>query len=462
MNEVSSRRGATCCIIGAGPSGLTTAKRLKQFGIDFDWFEASNGIGGNWYYQNPNGMSACYASLHIDTAKYSLAMEDLPVPDDWPDFPHHSDILEYLNRYVDHFDLRGDITFDTRVVSAGLGGDGIWTVKTSDGRSGRYANLLVCNGHHWDPRWPDPAYPGSFTGKQIHAHEYRTPKTPIDMAGKRILVVGAGNSSMDISSEVSQRSLDTCTFVSMRHGVWIFPKYYGGVPAGQTPPRIPRSQLRRMVEKRVLTYVGRMSDYGLPEPDHKPWQAHGTQSGEFLLRVGSGDIAVRPGIERLDGDRVVFVDGTSEQIDVIVWATGYKISFPFFDQDDFKADAANRVPKLFKKMIHPDAPNLFYMGLVQSLPTLINFAEQQSKLVAELIKGNYRLPPPAEMRRIIDRDDTYYMGHFYDSPRHTIQVEFRHYSDELQKEIARGRARAARRGGGAGVARTRQPETEVA
>jgi cation diffusion facilitator CzcD-associated flavoprotein CzcO len=95
--------GPVACVIGAGPSGIAIAKRLKQHGISYVCFDASDNVGGNWYYRNPNGMSACYQSLHIDTSKRRFSFEDFPVPDDWPDYPHHSEIFDYLNRYADHF-----------------------------------------------------------------------------------------------------------------------------------------------------------------------------------------------------------------------------------------------------------------------------------------------------------------------------------------------------------------------
>ncbi|MCF6329047.1 MAG: NAD(P)/FAD-dependent oxidoreductase, partial [Henriciella sp.] len=157
------------CIIGAGCSGFTMAKRLQDAGIAYDCFEMSDNIGGNWYFNNPNGLSSCYESLHIDTSKWRLAFEDYPVPKDWPDFPHHSQLLQYFNDYVDHFDLRRTITFNTAVTRATRREDGDWDVTLSTGETKTYQWLLVGNGHHWDPRMPD--YPGldGFNGYQIHS-----------------------------------------------------------------------------------------------------------------------------------------------------------------------------------------------------------------------------------------------------------------------------------------------------
>jgi cation diffusion facilitator CzcD-associated flavoprotein CzcO len=434
------------CIIGAGCSGFTTAKRLRDHGIPFDVYEASDDIGGNWYYNNPNGMSACYQSLHIDTSKWRLAFEDYPVPSDWPDYPHHAQLLKYFHDYVDHFGLRPSIRFNTRVNRAQRRPGGGWTITLSTGEVKDYDALAVANGHHWAARIPD--YPGKFTGAQFHSHAYRSPFEPVDCRGKRVLVVGMGNSAMDLASELSQRPIAQKLFVSARRGVWIFPKYYRGQPLDKNPaPAWMPKALRQWLGARMIKdLVGRMSDYGLPEPEISPYESHGTVSGEFLVRAGSGDIAMKGAIERLDGDGVVFADGSREQIDVIVWATGYDIAFPFFDEPSFKADADNRPPALYKRIFKPGVPDLFYIGLAQPLPTLVNFAEQQSKLVAAYLTGQYLPPVRAEMERIIEADEDYYTGQYYQARRHTIQLDFDHYVRALGKELAQGAKRAAAQG----------------
>ena len=436
-----ARAKTRVCIIGAGCSGITVAKRLKDYGIAYEQFDGSDDIGGNWYFGNPNGMSACYKSLHIDTSKWRLAFEDFPVPADWPDFPHHGLLLQYFRDYADHFGLREAITFNTRVEKAGRLPEGGWRVLLSNGETRRYDALVVANGHHWAARMPE--YPGTFTGDQFHSHAYRSVFEPVDCVGKRVLVVGMGNSAMDIASELSQRSIASRLFVSTRRGVWVLPKYYKGQPIDKNPAPawMPRS-LRTMIGTRLIKgLVGRMSDYGLPEPAIGPFDSHATVSGEFLLRAGSGDVTMKGGIERLDGDGVVFEDGSREQIDVVVWATGYDIRFPFFDDPALCADAENRPPPLFKRIMKPEVPDLFYAGLGQPLPTLVNFAEQQSKLIAAYLAGEYTPPPADEMHRIIKADEAYHTGHYYAARRHTIQLDFDAYVRDLKKEIARGMRR---------------------
>jgi cation diffusion facilitator CzcD-associated flavoprotein CzcO len=433
------------CIIGAGCTGFTTAKKLKDLGVPYDCFELSDNIGGNWYYNNPNGLSACYQSLHIDTSKWRLAFEDYPVPANWPDFPHHSQLLQYFHDYVDHFGLRETITFNTGVTRAVRDADGVWNVTLSTGETRRYDILFVCNGHHWSPRVPE--YPGHFDGVSFHSHAYRTPFDPVDVRGKTVVVVGMGNSAMDIASELSQRPLAGKLIVSARRGVWVLPKYMNGRPADKAamPPWMPRKLGLSLARKGIKKALGAMEDYGLPKPDHEPLEAHPSVSGEFLTRAGCGDITFRPGIKALEGRQVRFTDDSVEDVDVIIYATGYDMKFPFFEDPAFVPDSEHRLP-LYKRMMKPGVPNLFYMGLAQPLPTLVNFAEQQAKLVGAYLTGRYLPPSPAEMVRITAEDEALHMGQYYASKRHTIQVDFGVYCHDLMKEIDRGAKRAAAAG----------------
>ena len=287
------------CIIGAGCSGFTTAKALADKGIAFDCFEMSDQIGGNWVFKNKNGRSACYQSLHIDTSKYRMQFDDLPIPGDYPDYPHHSQVLAYFNAYVDRFDLKRRITFNTEVTKAERVADGKWRVTLSTGEARLYDALIVANGHHWDQHIPN--FPGHFDGPSFHSHRYLDPFEPVDMRGKRVLVVGMGNSAMDIASELSQRPIASKLFVAARRGVWIFPKYINGqVPdKGVMPAWMPRFLMRALIKRMIVKAVGRMQDYGLPEPAHHPADAHPSVSGEFLTRVGCGDISVKPNIAEL-------------------------------------------------------------------------------------------------------------------------------------------------------------------
>ncbi len=422
------------CIVGAGSSGIVAAKVLKEKGIPFDCFEKGSGIGGNWRFHNDNGQSAAYASLHINTSKTRMAYSDYPMPEDYPDYPHHSQILDYFESYVDHFGLRGDIRFKTAIERIHRAEDGGWDVRTSDAETGRYRAVLVANGHHWDPRWPD--FPGDFSGEVIHAHAYETPDP---YRGKRVLVVGIGNSGVDVACETS-RVTERC-FLSTRRSAHILPKYAFGAPIDfYTTPfssRLP-TWIQRLGFQVILKLVrGPQERLGVPEPKHDILAAHPTISPDLLNLVGHGKIRIKPDVERLLGDRVRFADGTEEEIDRIVYATGYKISFPFFEEGFVtNGDSENRV-RLFRYVVHPRHENLFFIGLVQPLGAVMPIAEAQSQWVAGLLAGECGLPSPEVMEREINRDLDAMAKRYVTSSRHTIQVDFYPYLRVVQKEMKR-------------------------
>ena len=432
------------CIIGAGSSGINTARMMQKNHFDFDWYEMSDNLGGNWYYKNPNGMSSCYQSLHIDTSRDLLAFDDFPLPDDAPDYLHHSDIFEYLNRYVDHCNLRQQIQFSTEVVKATLTEDKLWKIDLGDSAVHYYDLLFVCNGHHWSPRWPTPAFSGQFDGVELHSHDYLTPFEPFDMRDKNVLVVGVGNSAMDIASELSQRSITKKLMVSTRRGVYIFPKYVMGKPADKfavlSPGWLPGKAQRFFMDLAAPFLVGQMENFGLPKPDFKPSQCHATVSGEFLLRAGSGDIKIKPTIDTLEGQKIRFEDGSTEKVDIIIYATGYNIKFPFFE-DDFLKIKENQLP-LFKRVFVPEYNNLFFIGLAQVLPALMPFSRTQLKLVEAYLNGQYALPSVDNMHEITLSDQERYSGHFYKAARHTMQVDGTKYAYELKAELKQGAERA--------------------
>jgi Flavin-binding monooxygenase-like len=430
------------CVIGAGVSGLTACKALGDFGVPHTCFEASDEVGGNWYFQNPNGFSSAYRSLHIDISKPSISFRDFPMPDRYPDYPHHTHILEWLRDYADAFSLRDHIRFNSQVARAERGERGGWWITLADGAQHAFDALLVCNGHHWDPRYPD--FPGSFDGPEIHSHNYVDPSSPLDLYGKRVLVVGIGNSAVDIVSELARKTVSDTVFISTRSGAYVVPKYIFGRPADQvfkTNPRLPVTLQRRIARVLPRIFSGRMEDFGLPTPNHNFLDAHPTVSSELLGRLGSGDAVAKGDVEELLGDRVRFADGSVEPIDAIIYATGYNVSFPFFD-NDFLSAPENVLP-LYKRMLKPGIDDLGFIGLGQAIPTIFPFAELQSKLAARWLSGDWAPPPRARMEEEIVRDEAFHTGHFVNKPRHTMQLEWYSYEHELKtRTIPAGQARA--------------------
>jgi dimethylaniline monooxygenase (N-oxide forming) len=428
------------CVIGAGSSGIAAVKALAQRGIAFDCFEKSDRVGGNWVFRNSNGMSSAYRSLHINTSRARMAYSDFPMPADYPDFPHHTQVAAYFDAYVDHFGLRERITFETGVEHAEPANGG-WRVRLESGEERHYRALLVANGHHWDPRWPEPAFDGAdrFEGVQMHSHEYLG-DDPSLFAGKRVVVLGMGNSAMDIAVEATQSA--ERVFLAARRGAWILPKYVFGRPLDQyvTKPRIPLQIRQRMMQTTLRAAVGDMQRYGLPKPDHRVLEAHPTVSDTILTRLTHGDITPKPNIKRLTERAVVFADGSEEEADVVVYGTGYRVSFPFFDPALVSAPE-NDLP-LFRRVFHPELEGLYFIALLQPLGATMPLAEAQSEWVCDHLTGRYTLPPRDELAADIGRERAAMRRRYVASKRHTMQVDYDDYLFELKRERRRGAQRA--------------------
>ena len=398
-------------------------------------------VGGNWRYDNDNGTSSAYRSLHINTSRTAMQYAAYPMPTTLPDYPNHWQIAAYFDDFVDHFGLRELITFRTEVVkvveTAGTGaGRYAVTIRARDSREPEtrsYDHVLVCNGHHWDPRWPEPSFPGSdtFTGEQVHAHYYRTPDL---FEGKRVVVLGIGNSATDIAVEASR--VARATYLSMRRGAHILPKFIFGMPTDHlTSSPLARGPfpLQKLGMKAMLRIaVGKVTDYGLPKPDHDVLEAHPTITDDLLTRLGHGDITVKPTIARFEGPMVEFADGSRVEADVVVYCTGYRVSFPFLSES-LVATEDNHVD-LYRRVVSPDHPGLYFIGLIQPLGAVMPLAEEQSHWVAELVTGEVVLPPVSVMKAQIAAYDDALRKRYVASKRHTIQVDAHAYRSELRKE----------------------------
>ena len=437
------------CVIGAGPSGLAAVKALADLGLSFDCFERSDRVGGNWVFGNANGQSRIYRSLHINTSRQRMAYGDFPMPADYPDFPHHTLMAAYFESYAAAFRLHERVTFATTVTHAERMAAGCWRVSLSTGEVRDYGTLIVANGHHWDPRWPEPPFPGRFAGRVIHAHDYVSPTEPIDLGGKRVVVVGIGNSAMDIACEVCRPGIAQRLYLSARRGAWIIPNYVLGRPMDQLGVGgawLPWRVQSLLAEMLIRLVVGAPWRFGLPRPDHPPLAAHPTVSQDLPARLGRGDIVPKPAIAALDGDRVRFTDGTTVEADIIICCTGYRLSWPFF-APEFLSAPDNRLP-LWRRLARPGEEDLFFVGLAQPLGAVMPIAEAQAKLIAALLAGDYALPPVGEMRAQMDEEDAKRRRRYVASPRHTMQIDFERYLAGLARERAAGarRARLRRRG----------------
>ncbi|MGH3368824.1 MAG: flavin-containing monooxygenase, partial [Nocardioidaceae bacterium] len=390
-----------------------------------------------------------YRSLHINTSRQLMEYRSFPMPKDLPDYPNHWQIAAYFDAYVDHFGFRDKITFRTEVVKVVPDGRGFEVTLRGRNRHGEalepemraYEHVIVANGHHWDPRWPEPSFPGAetFPGQQLHAHYY---KTPDPLEGRRVLVLGIGNSATDIAVESSRVAEET--YLAMRRGAHIVPKYLFGVPTDHlTDSPLVRAPLKAQqvaMSAMLRLTQGKLTDYGLPEPDHGLLHAHPTVSDDLLSRLGHGDITVKPNIDRFEGPKVFFVDGSATEVDTVVYCTGYRISFPFLDERVVRA-TDNHVD-LYRRVVDPDHRGLYFVGLIQPLGAIMPLAEAQAGWVCDLVTGEGELPSYDEMRRQIRVYDDQVRRRYVASKRHTIQVDFHRYLAEIEHERRASRQRA--------------------
>lgn len=381
------------CVIGAGPAGICAAKHLSQWGLPFELVEREDDIGGTWNY----GRSCCrvYETVHLLTSRKLTEYTDYPMPTNWPDFPNRAMLQEYLRSYVDHFDLRRHMKFNTSVTSITPTKDEAWDVKFESGKVQRYRGVFVATGHLWDPVYP--AYSGRFSGTTLHAANYRSSDI---LRHRRVLIIGAGNSGCDIAVEAAQVGLRALH--SSRRTYYCMPKYFLGHPMDQIEEfllrlRLP-SRIPRLVDRAVNYAVsGRLVDpVSVEEPDRLALSRPDKFEQQIVFNdllphyIRHGDIVSKPRVESFDGDQVIFADGTRESVDVVIYATGYKTSFPFIDEAILNMQ--NGYPKLYLHIFPPAFENLFLIGLAHPNGGIWQMAEQQCRLVMSYLwaKSNKR------------------------------------------------------------------------
>jgi hypothetical protein len=371
-------------IVGAGFAGLGVAAAFRRHGIEYDQFEAEEGIGGNWHH-------GVYESVHIISSRKTTEYADLPMPADWPDFPSAAQMLAYLHAYADHHDLHRSIRLSTRVVRVAPESvvDGTWRVTSaaSGGTEERvYDGVIVCNGHHWQRRMPD--YPGKFCGEIIHSKDYRKPE---QLAGKRVLVIGGGNSACDIAAIAARAAKSS--HISMRRGYWFLPKTIFGVPLVELmQPWMPPFAQRAVTRAIAHVAVGPYERYGLQKPDHAPFEHHPTINSELLYYLRHGEIMPHPDIRRWDGNEVEFVDGTRETFDLVVAATGYDVSFPFLAEGVVRWEGG--FPQLIAGLMPPDHKNIYFFGLGQPRYGAGPLISAGADLLCATIRSQERIAAP--------------------------------------------------------------------
>jgi cation diffusion facilitator CzcD-associated flavoprotein CzcO len=376
---IMADRSAQMALIGAGPVGLGLAKALLEHKIPYEQLEADDGLGGNWYH-------GVYETVHIISSRKTTEYADYPMPAGYPDFPSRQQMLDYLRDYAEKFRLGPHIQFKTKVVMALPLADGRWEVELASGEKRIYKGLIVCNGHHWDRRFPK--YPGKFEGEYIHSKDYRWPS---QLSGKRVLVIGGGNSACDIAAEAAR--VGKTARISLRRGYWFLPKTLFGIPTAELIKGWFPVWAQRVFLRVILRIaIGKYTDYGLPEPDHKIFEAHPTINSELLYYVKQGRIHPRPDIARFEGRAVHFVDGTREEFDLVVCATGYHVSFPFLPPG--LVPVKGSTAQLYGGCVLPEYKNLYIVGTSQLRYGFGPVVTPGMGLIARMIAAQDRMELP--------------------------------------------------------------------
>ena len=348
-------------------------------------------------------MSSAYRSLHINTSRERMEYSDFPMPEDYPDFPHHTQIAAYFDAYVDHFGFRDRIRFETGVEHvAPRRRRRLRRCATDTGETHGYDAVLVANGHHWDMRWPEPAFPGSDTTEieQMHAHEYKNEE---QLEGKRVVVLGMGNSAMDIAVDASYHA--SATYLAARRGAWIDPQVHrlaspSTAATRSSPTRGSPSRSSRLALMLALRQqVGKMEDYGLPKPDHKFGEAHPTISGRILDRIAHGAITPKPNIARLARarDRVRRRHARPRSTSS---STARATRSPSRSSTRTSSPRPTTTSSSSGASSTPSIGDVVFVGLLQPLGAIMPLAEAQGRWLADYLKGEYHLPAaPADARR---------------------------------------------------------------
>lgn len=432
------------CIIGAGPAGLSAAVALRRQGLPYRILDAGRKPGGIWDIERDE--TPMYDSAHFISSKSLSGFPDFPMPDDYPDYPRHDQIQAYIEAYAAHHGLTGEIEFGCTVTEVRPVCEArAWRV-TWQGPEGEetasFAGVVVATGVTWHPNLPD--IPGDFTGDVRHSFHYRSPES---LQGRRVLVVGAGNSGVDIACDAARSA--EAAFISLRRGYHFVPKYVFGVPSdvfAHSGPALPAWLERRVfgfLINRVL--VGDLTRYGLPEPDHPVLTSHPIMNTQLLHYLGHGDITAKADVERFDGDEVVFTDGSRERIDLVLLATGYRRRFPFLRLEDGHDPDEIAPDDLYLTLLHRRHPTLSFMGIFETDGAAYDLFARQAELVARTLaaladmhgsaaagnpgaEGSVTGSPPgrdaARLRQLIasDRPDVTGGREYLDTLRHRYYV----------------------------------------
>ena len=430
-----TRAKAKVAIIGGGPTGIGVARELVEGGIEVDIYEAESDFGGVWNGDSASGRT--YRSLHLISPRFNTQVADFPMPEDYPHYPDHRQMLNYVRSYARAFGLYERAHFNAPVTRLTREGQG-WRLISGAGQDAFYPLVVVCNGLQRVARFPDRTGKGVFDGQTLHACDY---KTADQLRDQRVLVVGGGNSGCDIAVDAIRTAQSV--HHSTRRGYYYQPKFIDGKP---TPQWMMELGNKFSTKTETLAYIQEVfrfagfdgADYGLPRPDYPLDGAHPVMNSLLLYHIGHGDIAPRPDIARFEGPRVVFADGTSDIFDVILYATGYSRDFPFLDDD--LLEWSGDIPDLFLHSTPRNHDNLLFMGFINAAGGLGDGLKTQGLFVRNYAKALFGRTAGLDRFLAAKKTDTPDLGqgYFIDSYRHQWEADLwkllghmRHYRDML-------------------------------
>ncbi|MGB1212237.1 MAG: flavin-containing monooxygenase [Pikeienuella sp.] len=410
-------------IIGGGPAGLAMGRALDAFGIEFEILEQMEDFGGLWNRDWEH--SPIYDSAHFISSRTMSGFPDYPMPDDWPDYPRHDQILAYTRAFARDHNLYEKTRFKAEVIAATPSSGG-WTVETADGATTKYRWLVCANGATWDAKVPK--LKGTFDGPIRHSGTY---KSAAEFEGKRVLVVGGGNSGADITCDAAQRARHAG--ISLRRGYWFIPKHFNGLPTdvyAASQPKVPLWIRQKVLKRRLRKLVGDLTRLGLPAPDHELLETHPLMNDQMLHYLRHGDITVYPDIDHLDGKEVVFKDGQREPFDEIILATGYKWSVPFLPKDTV-SEGRFKLPLC---VFSPDRDDLFFISFIKAAGSSITLFGEMAWIIARAIEAA-DTPQHERLRAEITRNDFDLTKglKMVASDRHDAYVDRDAYAAALQK-----------------------------
>ena len=418
-------------VIGAGAAGLCAAKHLLAKGIDVVVYELGTCIGGLWVYENDNGLSGAYQSLHVNSENKVTAYKDFPFADSAPIYPDHVQMAQYLVDYAERFDLRRLIRFSSKVVAVERASGGDWEVTLANETHERFNAVVVASGHQGVPS--HPPFAKDFTAEYLHSHSYRVPEP---FKGKEVLVVGAGNSACDIASDIC--TVTASTTMAARSPVLLMPRMFLGMPTSRVLGKIEKSWMPWAIRRRMRELIarmahGRMEQWGFVTPKTRTHPAgHHLLIGHFIWNR----IKAKPGIKKITGNVVTFSDGSAKRFDTVIAATGYEVHLPFLGAE--LSPMKGRWLELYRQVVKPGVPGIYFVGFFNvSGGGNIRMMDDQCEWVAGLEAGNLVLPSLPAMNQAILKEREAITRLYPDSPRYALELDPRVYRASLAGEMRR-------------------------